>query len=469
VGAGQYDQAFAYSPVGNLTTMAGTSQWYSDTAHVHAVTHVGGTRKFWYDANGNEITRTVGAVTYGQTWDAENRLTSISAGGVVTTYTYNGDGARVKVASGGSATVYVGSTYEVITSTGVTTTYYYLGATRVAMRTSAGVTWLQGDHLGSASLATNSAGAKVSDERYYPFGGTRSGSMPTDYQFTGQKVDGGTGLYYYGARYYDPVTGRFISADTVVPDPAKSQSLNRYAYVHNNPMRFTDPSGHVEEDEASQADEQLAWLLETYGIKIPKDYGWRRWGGERHWYAGAWTMDDIQKVGKGATDLAGVMGGAGVLKERLGGVSMSRREMESAGLGMLHHVILHSVSSYWGTWTVVHELSHAWDGANWGAYSWGLMQATGGYYQVDPPNPGSGRGEHTWTSTYRYGGTPPKGSDDQFNAYEDFAESVTTFVYPGAAQVLLQGMSPEFRYADYFQMTRALWLQATFGFVHTRP
>jgi YD repeat-containing protein len=100
--------------------------------------------------------RTVGAITFVQTWDAENRLATITAGGVITTYTYNGDGQRVKVASGGSATVYVGSTYEVITSTGAVTTYYYSGPQRVAMRTSAGVTWLAGDHLGSASLATNS-------------------------------------------------------------------------------------------------------------------------------------------------------------------------------------------------------------------------------------------------------------------------------------------------------------------------
>jgi RHS repeat-associated protein len=198
-----------------------------------------------YGANGNMLTRIEalagGRYTYTQTWDAENRLATITAGGVITTYTYNGDGQRIKVASGGSATVYVGSTYEVITGTGAVTTYYYLGAQRVAMRTSAGVTYLAGDHLGSASLAM---GASNTSQRYYPYGGTRSGGVPTDYQFTGQKNDGGTGLYYYGARYYDPVTGRFVSADTVVPAPGAPQALNRYAYTYNNPMRYRDPSGH---------------------------------------------------------------------------------------------------------------------------------------------------------------------------------------------------------------------------------
>jgi RHS repeat-associated protein len=69
--------------------------------------------------------------------------------------------------------------------------------------------------------------------------------MPTDYQFTGQKKDGGTGLYYYGARYYDPVTGRFVSADTIVLSPGNPQALNRYSYVYNNPVKYTDPSGHM--------------------------------------------------------------------------------------------------------------------------------------------------------------------------------------------------------------------------------
>ncbi len=66
----------------------------------------------------------------------------------------------------------------------------------------------------------------------------------TDYGFTGQKLDASDGLMYYGARYYDAALGRFISADTIVPNPANPQSLNRYAYVLNNPVKYVDPSGH---------------------------------------------------------------------------------------------------------------------------------------------------------------------------------------------------------------------------------
>jgi RHS repeat-associated protein len=63
-------------------------------------------------------------------------------------------------------------------------------------------------------------------------------------KFTGQRLDSATGLYYYGAKYYDPEIGRFISADTIVPSVANPQSLNRYSYAVNNPLRYTDPTGN---------------------------------------------------------------------------------------------------------------------------------------------------------------------------------------------------------------------------------
>ncbi|MBU0491425.1 MAG: RHS repeat-associated core domain-containing protein [Chloroflexi bacterium] len=51
-------------------------------------------------------------------------------------------------------------------------------------------------------------------------------------------------LYDYGARFYDPLLGRFISADTIVPEPGNPQALNRYSYCVGNPIRYTDPTGH---------------------------------------------------------------------------------------------------------------------------------------------------------------------------------------------------------------------------------
>ncbi|MFH0769583.1 MAG: RHS repeat-associated core domain-containing protein [Chloroflexota bacterium] len=81
--------------------------------------------------------------------------------------------------------------------------------------------------------------------KYYPYGERRNsqGTLGTDKLFTGQRLDD-TGLYYYGARYYDPTIGRFISPDTIVPQSANPQALNRYSYVLNNPLRYTDPTGY---------------------------------------------------------------------------------------------------------------------------------------------------------------------------------------------------------------------------------
>jgi RHS repeat-associated protein len=79
------------------------------------------------------------------------------------------------------------------------------------------------------------------------FGGCleSQGNLGTDRLFTGQRLDN-SGLYYYGARYYDPTIGRFISADTIVPNPANPQSLNRYTYCLNNPLKYSDPTGQDE-------------------------------------------------------------------------------------------------------------------------------------------------------------------------------------------------------------------------------
>jgi RHS repeat-associated protein len=68
--------------------------------------------------------------------------------------------------------------------------------------------------------------------------------MPTDRQFTGQRAEASLGFYDYVARQFDPALGRFLQADTIVPNPANPQSLNRYSYTLGNPLRYTDPSGH---------------------------------------------------------------------------------------------------------------------------------------------------------------------------------------------------------------------------------
>ncbi|OGO23025.1 MAG: hypothetical protein A2144_11670 [Chloroflexi bacterium RBG_16_50_9] len=111
------------------------------------------------------------------------------------------------------------------------------------MSENATLKYVHQDHLGGTSVVSDASGALVNSIKYTPWGLTRAGDVPTDKKFTGQRLDN-TGLYYYGARYYDPQIGRFISPDTIVPSPANPQSLNRYSYVLNNPLKYTDPSGH---------------------------------------------------------------------------------------------------------------------------------------------------------------------------------------------------------------------------------
>jgi RHS repeat-associated protein len=82
---------------------------------------------------------------------------------------------------------------------------------------------------------------------FYPYGKTRvnANGVNIRYMFTDKELEPGdtAGLYYFGARYYDPGIGRFMSADTIDPDRTNPQTLNRYSYTVNNPLRYVDPDG----------------------------------------------------------------------------------------------------------------------------------------------------------------------------------------------------------------------------------
>jgi RHS repeat-associated protein len=122
----------------------------------------------------------------------------------------------------------------------------------VPMKQSSELKYVHQDHLTSTSLMTDTEGEIVGPTlKYLPFGESRNTPQEieeysTDKLFTGQRLDS-TGLYYYGARYYDPEIVRFISPDTIIPNPANPQSFNRYSYCLNNPLKYIDSSGHVVE------------------------------------------------------------------------------------------------------------------------------------------------------------------------------------------------------------------------------
>jgi len=106
------------------------------------------------------------------------------------------------------------------------------------------------DHLGSSNVITDQDGNLRAYFEYTPYGKTARDDRPinpesraTDYRFTGKELDN-TGLYYYGARYYDPEIGRFITPDSFVSNPLDPQTLNRYTYCRNNPLIYIDPSGN---------------------------------------------------------------------------------------------------------------------------------------------------------------------------------------------------------------------------------
>ena len=124
-----------------------------------------------------------------------------------------------------------------------------IGLTNGSMATESMQYYFANDHLGSASLITNADGMLIQNLQYTPFGETfvdmRSGDFATPYRFTGKEQDCETGLYYYGARYYDPRLSRFLSVD---PLASKFPNESPYNYVSNNPLRYTDPTGMEKDD-----------------------------------------------------------------------------------------------------------------------------------------------------------------------------------------------------------------------------
>ncbi|HXQ38714.1 MAG TPA: RHS repeat-associated core domain-containing protein, partial [Anaerolineales bacterium] len=119
-----------------------------------------------------------------------------------------------KIKPDGSKTLYVGGIYEVDKTSGGsvtrTVTYYPVAG---AMRINSTLYYVLKDHLGSASVVTNASGTILGENRYYPFGETRltTGTIFTDKLFTGQREMAGLGIYHYGARFYSPKLGRFLS------------------------------------------------------------------------------------------------------------------------------------------------------------------------------------------------------------------------------------------------------------------
>jgi len=207
-------ETYAYDPAtGNLASKAGVSYSYAaqgagcpsgGLSKAHAVTSAG-SNTYCYDATGNMERRVIGGSTYNLTYDAENRLVSVS-GASSATFVYDGDGKRVKGTLGGVTTTYIGNYFEWTGSTSTMKKYYYSGATRVAMRTgSSTLNYLLSDHLGSTAITANSSGTRTGELRYRAWGESRYtwGTTPTTLRYTGQREDSYINLYWFGSRWYN--------------------------------------------------------------------------------------------------------------------------------------------------------------------------------------------------------------------------------------------------------------------------
>ncbi|MEK7802639.1 MAG: RHS repeat-associated core domain-containing protein, partial [Pseudomonadota bacterium] len=185
-----------------------------------------------------------------------NRLVSVT-GNATANFVYDADGKQIKATVNGITAVYVGNHYEVKNS--IVTKYYFAGATRLAVRTDGTLRFLLGDHLGSSSVTTNANGVKTASALYKAFGETRYtlGNLNTDYKFTGQREEVSLGIYFFNARWYDGSLGRFLSPDTIVLTGTQgTQAWDRYAFVNNNPVRDTDPTGHAVEENSNNNEQE---------------------------------------------------------------------------------------------------------------------------------------------------------------------------------------------------------------------
>jgi RHS repeat-associated protein len=166
--------------------------------------------------------------TVGYGYDAEDRRVSKKINGVVQEkYIYDGEDIALVVNAAGTI---------------VERYLYGEGVDHVLSRERAGaVTWSLAERQGSVTDLVNETGAVVNHFVYDSFG-NRTGTTTADFRFgyTGRELDTETGLYYYRARYYDPMLGRFISED---PVGFSAGDTNLYRYVGNNATNFTDPSG----------------------------------------------------------------------------------------------------------------------------------------------------------------------------------------------------------------------------------
>jgi len=250
------DAAYYYDSVGNRTSMTkGTTTSYTANNLNEYVTV--GTTTYSYDQNGNLFNDG----TYKYYYDYENRLTDVNdqSNNHIASYKYDYTGRRIEKLVYGSPNVVTRYCYdgdnligEYDGSGNLLRKYIYGDRIDepICITTSQGTFYYAYDGLGSVIAISDDEGNIVEKYSYDVFGKPTirdaqgniisTSAYGNRFMFTGRECDYETGNYYYRARYYNPVIGRFLQ-----PDPIQSE-INLYPYCGNNPVIYIDPYGLAE-------------------------------------------------------------------------------------------------------------------------------------------------------------------------------------------------------------------------------
>ena len=231
---------WTYDGVGNRLTENGNSYTYAP--NTNKLTSANGI-SFGYDNNGNTTTQSARIYTYNQ----NQRLIQVADGAMTANYSYNGNGQRVKKNVNGTVTIFHyslnGQIIAESTSAGtVTAEYVYLNGQPLAKMEGASTYYYHNDHLSTPQKMTDASGVVVWFADYKPFGEAAinpSSTITNNLRFPGQYYDAETALNYNYSRDYNPIIGRYITADRI----GLSGGINLYAYVGMNPISRTDRKG----------------------------------------------------------------------------------------------------------------------------------------------------------------------------------------------------------------------------------
>src|SRR3989449_966058 len=253
-----WNETFSYSDggqgtgaFGNLTKTGisgATSFQPTYNTATNRITSVG-SQNYTYDANGNMTSTGTGTGTSAYTWDAEGKMLSDAPNGSTTVnVTYDALGRVVEQARRSSYTQIVygpqGNKLALMSGQTLTKAFVPLPGGATAVYNSSGLSYYRhADWLGSSRFASTPARGMYYDGAYAPYGENYAEAGTTDRSFTGQNQDTTSDIYDFLFREHHPTQGRWISPDPLAGSIYNPQSLNRYAYVGNNPTNATDPLG----------------------------------------------------------------------------------------------------------------------------------------------------------------------------------------------------------------------------------